>query len=78
MLSHAGRTAKRLGDLHVNGVTLYHVQYKVGATFRDDFGAVVNGVYYTIGWNFTTVEHITRAEADKYMDPVMATFKLTS
>lgn len=78
VLRHAGKTAKRLSDLHVNGLALYHVQYKAGATFRDDFGAIVNGVFYTIGWNFTTVEHITRSEADEYMNPVMATFKLTS
>lgn len=77
-LRHAGKSGKRLSDLHVNGVTLYHVQYTTPGFFRDDFGAVVNGVAIHITWNFTTVEHITRAKANAYMNPVMATFKLTS
>lgn len=77
-LRHAGKTGKRLSDLKVNGVSLYHVQYKTPGFFRDDFGAIVNGVFYTISWNFGTEGGITRAEADKYMNPVMATFKLTS
>lgn len=77
-LDGAGKSGKRLGDLHVNGLSLYHVQYSTAKTFRDEFGTEVDGVFYSISWNFTTVEGITRAKANAYMNPVMATFKLTS
>lgn len=77
-LRNSGKNGKRLSDLHINGVTLYHVQYTTPGFLRDDFGAIVDGVFYHVGWNFGTEEGITRGQADKYMNPVMATFKLTS
>lgn len=77
-LRHAGKNGKHLSDLRVNGVTLYHVQYTTPGFFRDSFGVAKDGVFYEITWNFGTEEGITRAKADAYMNPVMATFKLTS
>lgn len=74
-----GTNVKHLPDLHVNGATLYHVQYEVPDKhdLEDAFGTSVNGTDYRVGWSFSTL-FITRAKADELINQVMPTFKLTS
>lgn len=72
------KDAKRLPDLHVNGATLFHVQYEANKQWWDEYGTIVDGTSYSVSWQFFESQIKTRADADKLIQPVMATFKLTS
>lgn len=71
------KNKKRLPDLKVNGATLYHVRYDTAGAWYDVYGTNVDGRSYTALWQFSKSD-VSRAEVDKLINPVMATFKLTS
>lgn len=74
-----GTNVKRLPDTKLGGTPFYHIQYEVKGSMRDEFGAVVNGNGIIVAWDFFKggSDGVTRAQADKLIQPVMATLKLT-
>lgn len=78
--NEGGKNIKRLPDAHVNGLTLYHVQYDVKGEMWDEYGTMSNGQFINIGWQFFEggADGLTRPQADKLIQPVMATLKPTS
>lgn len=71
------KNKQRLPDLKVNGATVYHVRYDTAGAWYDVYGTNVDGRSYTALWQFSKSD-VSRAEVDKLINPVMATFKLTS
>lgn len=74
-----GTNVKRLPDLKVGGMTIYHVQYEGAGQWVDNYGTVVDGNGIHVLWEFfkSGSNGVTRAEADKLIAPVMATLKAT-
>lgn len=75
-----GTAVKRLPNIRLGGTPFYHIQYEAKGSMWDEFGAVVKGNHLTVAWQIFKGgdDGLTRAQADKLIQPVMATLKLTS
>lgn len=78
--SSGAKNVKRLPNVKINGMTLYHIQYEVKGSMWDGYGTVVNGNGIGVEWQLFKggADGYTRAQADKLIQPVMATLKATS
>lgn len=66
---------RRLPDLVVNGVRLYHIRGTEAGHWNDEYGTVADGFYITVGFDHDTV-FAPRPWQIKQMTKVMKTFRL--
>lgn len=66
---------RRLPDLVVNGVRLYHIRGTEAGHWNDEYGTVGHGFYITVGFDHDTV-FAPRTWQIKQMTKVMKTFRL--